>query len=358
MNFIQKMKMRLVSRLIEKQKRDNPFDVNFSDPYELPPDADSWQNNSHYFTAHSFAGKECFFFRCGLRGRGGRDEVWFMFRDALGEVYLAEKDHYEKSTGFPASVRCVEAGKILEFSYKGPMRRAKQGENGFIPDLEGPRLDADFNARFEGLTEIYEFSRHGATESTARALAQEKFSGEFQDTLKKMHQVHYEQSGAVSGLATIGGKTTVFDKLAGFRDHSYGYRDWDYMDRHIWLVGVLENGDFFHTSLVRYPALRFLQAGFYKTGGRTIPLVSATPMKDFPAPGKCPGELAWEAVYVDGSKRQFRTKLDFAAAFNFGNAYSCFEGVSAYTVDGRPGRGITEFGYNGDTSRWMNRGGK
>ncbi|MDR0877268.1 MAG: hypothetical protein LBN21_04390, partial [Treponema sp.] len=342
---------------MNKQKKANPFNADYSDRYTLPPDADSFHNNSQYFSIHDAASRRTLYMRLAVRGGDAPDEVWLVYREGDGPVYIAGKDHISKGEKIPASIECIEGGKELRFRYWGNLKRGKLTDKGYVPDPDSPDFPVDLDARFYGKTQAFEFSRHMSTEPVARALSKEKFTKDFQAALAENHQVHFEQAGLVSGILKLEGRDIVFEKARAFRDHSYGKRDWGYMDRHIWLVGLLENGDFFHTSLIRYPAIRNLQAGFYTAGEgdeeKTVCLKNSTSMDDLPLNGGVPPAFSFTVEYEDGKKRRVECTLDFTVPFDFGGgAYFLSEGVSEFTVDGLKGRGITEFGYNADSSRW------
>jgi hypothetical protein len=125
------------------------------------------------------------------------------------------------------------------------------------------------------------------------------------------------------------------------------------MDRHIWMIGLLENGDFFHNSLVRYPAVTELRTGFYKSGGKTVCVKNCTSMVEIPVTGGVPSQFSYTVEYEDGRKNTVQCIPDLAIPFAFGGGtYIINEGISSFTVDGVKARGISEFGFNVDPSRW------
>lgn len=353
MSLIQNLKTRIIAGAMDKRKAANPFSDEYSDNYELPADADSSQNNSHYFSIHDLNSRESLYMRLALRGGDAPTESWFVYRNNSGEVFMPERDHIPKGESIPGEVKCLAGGKIMAFRYKGTLKRASLGEKGFTPDPRSEDIPVDLSAEFHAVTDSFEFSRHMATEPVARALAREKFTKEFRGALSEHHQVHYEQSGRVTGKMRLGDREIVLDNLPAFRDHSYGKRDWNYFDRYVWLVALLENGDFIHNSLIRYPAVTELQAGFYKSGGKTVCVKKCTSMDELPLTGGVPGAFSYQVEYEDGTRRNVSCRLDFTVPFVFGNGtYYVNEGVSDFTVDGLAGRGITEFAFNADSSRW------
>ncbi|QQO10276.1 hypothetical protein [Breznakiella homolactica] len=356
MGIIQNIKKNIIAKAMDKRKAANPFNPEYSDNFQLPPDAAEDQNNSHYFSVHDLKSRQSLYMRLALRGGSAPTEVWFVYRDGDGTVYMNERDHISKGESIPAAVECVEGGKKLRFTYTGPVKKGRLTDKGYVPDGNSGDTMVELDGNFSGLTDTFEFSRHMATEPVARALSREKFTKEFRAALSEHHQVHYEQSGTVTGSLKLGNREIVFDKLPAFRDHSYGKRDWNYFDRYVWLVGLLENGDFIHNSLIRYPAVTEIQAGFYKTGGKTLCVKNCTSMDELPVTGGVPEKFSYTVAYEDGSVRRVSCSLDFTVPFVFGGGtYFVNEGVSDFTVDGIKGRGITEFAFNADSSRWTRK---
>jgi hypothetical protein len=361
--LIEGLKKRLIAAAMDRQKAANPFDIEYSDRYRLPPGADELHNNSQYFSVHDIQGRRTLYMRLALRGGNAPDEVWLVYREADGPVYIAGKDHIPKGEPLPASIKCVQAGKELQFEYRGHVKQGKFTERGYVPDPDSRDIPVELDARFYGLAEAFEFSRHMSTEPVARALARERFTREFRAALTENHQVHFEQSGVVTGTLKLAGREIIFDKVSAFRDHSYGRRDWNYMDRHNWFIGLLENGDTIQTNMVRYPAVRELQTGFYQSQaggfsgaasrGKLVCLKKQSSMDELPLTGGIPESFSYTAEFEDGRQFKVECTLDFTIPFSFGGGtFIIHEGVSSFNVNGIKGRGITEFGFNTDSSRW------
>src|SRR5665647_2577950 len=57
MNLKEKFKVSFITKSIDKTKKKNPFNVSYSELYQLPQDADYSMNNSYYFSGHDQEGK-------------------------------------------------------------------------------------------------------------------------------------------------------------------------------------------------------------------------------------------------------------------------------------------------------------
>lgn len=348
------LKKAIMSLSMNKRKKQHPFDIAYSDNYQIPEDAGSEHNNSQYFCFHSQNSKESFFIRLALRGGNYPNEVWFTYRDKNGTVFVSDKDHFPKNETPPVSIRVIEAGKKLEFAYNGKMKRARVDETGEV-DLYAPGelLDANLSAVFVATSDPFEFSRHMSTEPVARVMAKEKWNKSFFNALQENHQVHYEQIGRIDGTLTIGNETYTFSDTHAFRDHSYGKRDWDYFDRYVWIFGLLENGDTIQCNWVRYPAVTELQTGFYTTAdNNTVCLKKATRLNDLPLyENKCPLAVSATLTFEDGRVLTLTTKREISVPYQF-QTFRVNEGVSVFDINGLKGRGITEFSFNADVNRW------
>lgn len=60
MNLKEKFKVSFITKSIDKTKKKNPFNVSYSELYQLPQDADYSMNNSYYFSGHDQEGNSLF----------------------------------------------------------------------------------------------------------------------------------------------------------------------------------------------------------------------------------------------------------------------------------------------------------
>ena len=181
----------------------------------------------------------------------------------------------------------------------------------------------------------------------AKAIAKEKWSKEFFETLKENNQVHIEQPGNAILSVTIGGKSTEL-KTHAMRDHSYGKREWSYMNRHFWLMSLFEDGSHLNANMVSYPAVKRLETGYMIDSG-TISveesgLTVELPQKDVPE------EFSYIAKLTTGEEIEVKCTKEMAFKFDF-PGYTIYEGIGTFDLNGKKGRGILEFGYNQDPGR-------
>jgi len=365
MNLKEKLKVSLITKSIDKRKRKNPFDESYSELYQLPQDADYNMNNSYYFSCHDQEGNSLVF-RLGKRG-GGEHEVWFALKDASGGIYFnrwqvfhgSDKpvEYSESSNNTSAVVTCIETGKKWGFSFKGKMSKAILDEN-MAAMSSGQDIDVAFEGVFSASNSIFEFSRHMDTAPIARALAREKWSKSFLTNLQENHQVHYEQLGDITGILTINEQSRNIE-IQAIRDHSYGKRDWAYMDRHIWLMALMENGEALNVNMVRYPAVNELQTGYLLSkGNKSAPVCtdSVTSMDELECSGRVPKEFQYKARMSDGRTFYVSCKKELEYIFPFSNeVYTIHEGIGSFNYNGIKGRGIIEFGFNKDHTRWIRK---
>jgi hypothetical protein len=346
MKIEQLLKEPLARRSIRKRQLAHPFDAASAETFALPSDAAPDQNNSYYFSCHGLDGTSLFF-RLGLRGGGASSEVWFAYRDASGKGWV-NAEQLTPPAVCPARVRCVKPEEVWEFSFHGTMLGSGSKE-----------AEVSFQGTFTASSPIFEFSTHMDPGPLARALAREKWSRSFFAEVAQNHQTHYEQQGHVAGTLELGGRTIAIS-LPAMRDHSFGKRDWDYMDRHIWLMALLEDGRSLNVNMVRYPAVRELQTGYLISGPRTVCVHGATSMDSLPCTGSVPDSFDVQLRLADGRSLLLSCEKEASFTFPFDHgAYVIHEGVGRFTVDGVRGRGILEFGFNGDKDRWDHKiGGK
>ena len=382
MGFTEKLKIALAVKSIENKKKKNPFDQYFSEHFQLPQGADSSMNNSYYFSGHDQLGNSLLF-RLGQRG-GGEYEVWFAIKDSDGGVFVNRNQSFKliKSKGNSqannntyhkpeVTVSCLETGKKWAFSFEGETYRVNPGQNKITKQLND-KVRINFKGIFDASSDIFEFSRHMDSGVLAKAIAREKWNRSFFKNINNNHQTHYEQAGEISGILTLNREERNI-RIRAIRDHSFGKRDWDYMDRHIWILALLENGDVLNISMVRYPAVRELQSGYLISGhiagnsngnldssascnfqkNSTVCLYRSTSIDEIECSGYVPDKLNLFVTLSDGTNLNVFCEKELELIFPFDNGvYTIHEGIGHFKCNGIKGRGIIEFGFNKDPSRW------
>ncbi len=333
------LKTALMKKLLDAKKKKAPFHEKLAELYRLPSAAPDDFNNSYYFSGHSLAG-ESLFMRLGLRGDGTR-EVWFVYKNG-GALYCNTVTEYTAAEDVPLVVSCEESGKRWAVAYDGPMADQRAPEQ---------TLRGVFHGTFTATDPIFDFTYHMNSLSTAAAMAREKWSKALFAELRENSQTHYEQNGRISGGLELGGQPIAID-LRAVRDHSFGKRDWNYMNRHIWLMAVLENGDMINVSMVSYPAMRRLDAGNVIFGGKTISLTEIAFQEDMVCGGAGPTEFHLACKLENGTTMTVYAKKETEVVYTMGGGYTLREGIGSFTIDGRKARGILEFGFHQDSGRW------
>jgi hypothetical protein len=189
----------------------------------------------------------------------------------------------------------------------------------------------------------------------ATGIANEKWNKAFFEQLQNVSgQCHYEQEGVLEGQLTLNGKTVDF-QLPCVRDHSFGKRDWNYMNNHLWLMAVSSDRQF-NYSLVSYPVMSVLEVGNYRDEAGMHYLRQAG--LDFHEinKGTIPQELSLNVLLDNGQKISVLAKKITGVTYHFQDGqYILHENIAEFVIDGNSCRGILEIGFNRDSSRYFNQ---
>lgn len=327
-----------------KKRQSAGYSIEASELYSHPADAGQDINNSYFFTAHSLEG-ETMYIRLGTRGDGSR-EVWAGYYN--GDIFIENDcELYAPGEACPLSVECITPGDSWKVTYSGTMRDVKE---------EGRRTyPASFEVIFKANADIFDFFYDNDPTTTAHAIASEKWSKALFADMEKNNQRHYEQCGSLSGELIIDGKVYPLNLAAG-RDHSFGRRNWSYMNRHFWIFAVDEAGNGINISLVSYPAVDEIWAGFTTMFGKVDSITAVQCNTNLDKAGHSDGKVHLDITLASGKKFSVDTIRDAEAIYHFDNGtYYFSEGLGRLTIDGKPARGTIEFSYNGDESRWRGR---
>lgn len=325
-------KKTIICKSIDKRNKQHPFDYQYAESFSLEGEEDPLINNSYYFSAHDE--NMSFFARLGKRVNV--DEVWFA-------LYIEDKLYSLKQEIFPNGSSPVIVEKIGEnwvVSYQG-----KLNENDEIT----------FHATFNAHQKPIDFTSDMPAERMAIGIANEKWNKAFFEQLQNVSgQCHYEQEGVLEGQLTLNGKTMDFH-LPCVRDHSFGKRDWNYMNNHLWLMAVSPSRQF-NYSLVSYPVMSVLEVGNYRDETGMHYLMQAD--LDFQQinQGTIPHDLSFY-VQLDNSRSIHVTAKKLTGeTYHFQEGqYILHENIAEFSIDGKTCRGILEIGFNGNKNRWFNQ---
>ncbi|MBE5730980.1 MAG: hypothetical protein E7350_03425 [Clostridiales bacterium] len=327
-----KLKTLFMKKQIAKKQKSKPFDYEAAESFTLAEDEDPRVNNSYYFSAHGE--KESLYCRLGLRS--DRAEVWFYYSN--GDDRLVAKTNIYKSNP-PLRVKKTESGWDVFY-------------DGELTDEHRNSASASFTGHFSSDQAAVDFFSHMPPVCTARAMAAEKWSKEFFAEVQKNNQVHYEQTGRLVGLLKIAGAEYKID-LPCVRDHSYGAREWDYMNNHVWIMGVGEHSQI-NFSMVSYPSLTLLEVGNLTVDGKMKFMTECNYRREL-VMGGFPESLTLNLKMDDGTRLNVVVTKEDEERYSFdGGAYNFSEGIATIKVNGEKLRGIFELGYNRNIRRIFN----
>lgn len=326
------LKKRIICNSIAKRNKQNPFDYQYAESFSLEGETDTLLNNSYYFSAHDE--KMSFFARLGKRVH--MDETWFAIYHE-GKCYSLQQDYFPAGMS-PLKVK--KSGDHWAVSFQGKLNESEE---------------VDFHATFISTQRPIDFTSDMPAERMATGIANEHWSKSFFGQLRNVSgQCHYEQEGMLEGQLILNGKTLGFS-LPCVRDHSFGKRDWNYMNNHLWLMAVSSTRQF-NYSLVSYPVLSVLEVGNYRDeSGLHFMLHSDLDFQRINQ-GIIAQELAFHVKLDDFRMISVEAKYLTGVTYRFQEGqYILHENIAEFMIDGKVSRGILEIGFNSDSSRYFNQ---
>ncbi len=330
------IKTAFMKSILKKKKQNQPFDYEAWENFALTGKEGNDINNSYYFSAHDYDKKQSLYIRLGLRNT--HSEAWFVFLDGENSYVLTQNLYTENC---PIKVYKKEDKWLVEFT-------------GELVYNDCGKVNASFKGEFSSCAEPVDFFSHMATIRTAKAMAAEKWANGYFDEVQKNNQVHYEQLGSITGELKLGEKVQeIF--LHCVRDHSFGRRDWNYMNNHVWLMAVAPES-YINFSMVSYPAMTMLEVGNYKEKGQPMNfMIHADYDREQVVKGVVPDKLDLVFTMADKKKVNVKAKKIFETAYPFQDGeYTLIEGIGEFEIDGKLYRGIIELGFNKEKNRFFN----
>lgn len=347
MRIKQLLKEHIIIHSMKKKNKKDPFVAEDAEHYQLPKEATKLDTNSYYFSAHDLNGNSVFLRRAE---RGDQSvEIWVAYKTKEA-IYTNKKQVFD-ITNAPLSVQCVETAKTWKAHFKGDLFLAKINNQG-IAKVSGQAVKSSIEMTFNATTDIFDFTYHLDPKLMAKALAKATWDKTFQKNMKENQQRHYEQQGHATFDIQIGELKETLN-LTSMRDHSFGRRDWNYMNRHIWLMALMGESQSLNINMVNYPHMKGLKTGYYEEKGQNEQIEVFPQLEEIPVNGSVPKTLKYDIILQNGHAFHVEAvkELEIQFPFDEGN-YTICEGIGTFDINGYPARGIIEFGFNKDKKRW------
>ncbi|KAL5011149.1 hypothetical protein ScPMuIL_013454 [Solemya velum] len=246
-------------------------------------------------------------------------------------------------TGFKAGgLELVPVTPMLlwRIKFSGLMRNADTDEE----------MHVEFDLEWKAVTEYFDFDTDLHPALLATAIAQEKWSTGFFDTLKRVHQTHYEQFGDIYGTVCLENSRHIQVLMRGVRDHSYGsIRDWKYFHRYGIQYLSLANGSCICVGTICMPmTVSRLKIGYiFNKDGTLEPICGSDfELYNIGEDGKPPSQFTI-IFKTDKRKYTLHGSVLQAPVFYIGNNKDAkiHERFCTFTVNGIHGWGISEWDY-------------
>jgi hypothetical protein len=220
-----------------------------------------------------------------------------------------------------------EGGGLRDFTVAGLHWRQPEAGALTVAEVGFHGDGLDLEVRFEGIHEP--FSWHDNADGCPDWVAHDR----------------YEQSGLTRGRLRLGDREVEFTG-AGHRDHSWGTRDWRYLQHWKWINAATPDGTASLHCMLMSVKGETLVNGYLNTGGVVSPIVT----------GEAHAELddamvhrAVTGVFTDELGRQMRLDARYAAGWSMPVAHLLLNEIGMTgTLNGTPATVHVELGWPAD----------
>ncbi|XP_010215411.1 PREDICTED: uncharacterized protein LOC104570112 [Tinamus guttatus] len=267
-----------------------------------------------------------------------------MVRDESGE-------HWR---GGGLAMEYLEPQNVWKISFEGLLRKGPYRQQ--WSEEEGELVSVKFSLHWENLTEVFNFSTDSHPSTFVRALAEEPWSIEFFQRVKKQREhFRHEQWGHSVGEIEIESHKKTELSLKGIRSHSYGIRNWSDIYRYVMILARFEDGTATHLTVINMPAtMTNLSVGyvFFPDGRKAGIEWSNASLAELAADGVIEDEYA-VSFTAGGKFFSISATLDTRACpvvyDGLRGSHVFHECIADFQLDGiMPGWGLMEFYYRLD----------
>jgi len=259
-------------------------------------------------------------------------------------VYNVDSDVYSAAG---LKFECLEPMKRWKVHYSGLMRKGMSSEYTTEPF---ETVHVQISLMWSAFTDFFDFDTDIHPNCISDAVAREKWSKDFFRRLEASHQTHYEQWGELWGSFKVEAQPEVsLHGLRGYRDHSYGVRDWHSFHRYAINFAYLEDGSVFHVNGLSMPeGLSLLQCGYFSLPNAIMTPISSTDLNMLELSENRNPPKKYEFNFKAGGKN-YHVKVEVGTVFLYYLHEDwrsvVFEQISSYEVNGVKGYGVFEFLY-------------
>lgn len=341
------IKKKVMLASIKKINREHPFDLDKYEKFQLAENASRFDINSYYFSAHNLEG-ESLLLKKVYRGDGHHD-MWFVYHSKNG-TYVNRQTSFEgENCGL--DICLVEVGKFWKFSYQGKLVKMRIDETK-LASYTNEEVEVEVEGLFTANSGMFDFTYHLDPDLLASALASEKWDKRFKNNVKVKQLTELEQLGMIEARLKLGDDIVNF-KAHAMRNHTFGRRDFNDVNRHISLMALIRQGEALNLSRVSYPHMNKLVTGYYEKDARIHQISKSTNTARIPNLGYVPDKFAYRVELQNGITFDAKVETEVVIPFVFNDGqYIVFEGIGTFELNKRKARGIVEFGFNDDESRW------
>jgi hypothetical protein len=312
------------------------------------PGTDPTNYNDSFVFEGSGRGGELVMTRIGLRDGSRWAEVW-LWLVVDGVKYWLPRAEVELDG---RSLRPIEAGGLrYQCTDDARDRWRLTGAVELEPEGVPCELDLEFTPR----SACYHSGVHMNAAGFARAMAEMPWSRRYFDKLRSENQCRIEQGGWLTGAVTLGGRRRPLELLC-IRDHSWGKRDWTFINRYIWNVVSLEQDlvvgphrfrDLVCSTVDYGSTFEHLVTGWIAGEDEVVPIVAASDMASIGGSGTIPAEFTVRFCPqgCPSFEMQLRRSQPEHSWFTQSGGFEICEAHCSVDIEGAPGYGMSEFGY-------------
>ncbi|BFZ09953.1 hypothetical protein BsWGS_12992 [Bradybaena similaris] len=259
---------------------------------------------------------------------------------SLPDTWLSDANSLYGYTAGGLTIKPLRPMETWSLKYDGMMRIAETDRI----------VKVSLNLIWKAYTKLFDFDTDLHPHVMADGIAREKWTRKYFDTLKRLHQTHYEQFGEITGSVHVSSYQVQEVKVQGVRDHSYGnIRDWGLFHRYALNYAHLEDNTALCVGAICMPVtLSRLVVGYVFHPDGTMDPVTGTDFEFYNHgdDGNPPDKLV---VNFKAGNKQYHLVCEVIQCpiFYMGKDWDAkiHERFCNYTVNGVKGWGISEWDY-------------
>lgn len=328
------LKVKKIKNELDLILSEKTFDYEKSEKFQLEKDSPELFYDNYCFSAHSVDKKQSLYIK--LKTNSVQSEVWMNYCEGYNKYHLEQLIY---TSNCPLKIIKEEDGISISFA-------------GYLKKNNKDLVRITFSGKFTTDQKPINYESKINSKSLSKRLSYDKNFSSTLEKIKNNKYNYYEQLGSIKGKIIVEGQHSHYE-MPCLKTHSYGYLDWTQINNHLSL-NVIDKDTLLTFQMVSVPNIPILEVGnYYKKNKDNIIMENAVYERQMLVRKSSPEYLNILMNLINEDNKGIHVKKVDEFKYTIQESYDVIISATEVLINGKTYRGILEFGFNKDQTKWF-----